>query len=32
VARRIVDLHGGEIEIKNVPGGVGALVTVALKV
>jgi PAS domain S-box-containing protein len=31
VARKIIDLHGGSIEIKNAPGGRGALVTVALK-
>lgn len=31
VARRIIDLHGGVIEIKNAPGGRGARVTVALK-
>jgi len=31
VARKIIELHGGAIEIKNAPDGTGAIVTVVLK-
>jgi len=31
VARKIIELHGGAIEIKNAPDGPGAIVTVVLK-